>query len=144
MQDLTSVIKIARTILSLHAACGLPIHYCTLARLLGLPPMVPNWSKHPLKTVFDRLDAEDARFGRPLRTCVVVKKKAESNAGCRPGNGFYRSLARARGVELRTGAQREAAYQAEIASARVRYAAGRAMRAAQGAGHATGAHLSLH
>lgn len=71
--------------------------YSELTSMLGLPDFDGNWSAHPLARIFENLDAEDHEHNRPFRTSAVVKK---ANAGEHriPGLGYFKSLAKLKGV----------------------------------------------
>jgi len=66
-----------------------PIYYGDLAAHFGFPPITKAWSMHPLCSIFDDLDVEDAKKGRPFRTVLVVSKKHSI-----PGPGFFKTVAR--------------------------------------------------
>ena len=68
-----------------------PIFYGDLAAHFGLPSMTEAWSTHPLCGLFEELDVEDAKHGRPFRTVLVVSQERSI-----PGPGFFKTVARLR------------------------------------------------
>ena len=66
-----------------------PIFYGDLAAHFGLPPVTEAWYTHPLCSIFDDLDIEDAKRGRPFRTVLVVSQEHSI-----PGPGFFKTVAR--------------------------------------------------
>jgi hypothetical protein len=90
------------------------ISYGDLATRLGLPPPTGAWSAHPLSSIFETLDQDDAANGRPFRTSVVVHANPEN---MRPGNGFFEALERLKGVICRNEASKDAAWTAELNAA---------------------------
>src|SRR5208282_2727544 len=66
-----------------------PIFYNKLAEHFGFPPVGEAWYTHPLCSIFEDLDVEDAKRGRPFRTVLVVSKEHSI-----PGPGFYKTVAR--------------------------------------------------
>ena len=71
------------------------LSYASLAAQFGLAPPGQSWQAHPFCALFEQLDQEDAQAGRPFRTSVVVN--ASTNY---PGNGFFTTLQRLRGVPV--------------------------------------------
>jgi hypothetical protein len=78
-----------------RARANTPIFYNDLAPVFGLPPVDEFWLSHPLCKIFGDLDDEDHRLGRPFRTAAVVSR--DKNV---PGEGFFSTLERARGIRL--------------------------------------------
>ncbi|SRR6266568_678963 len=66
-----------------------PIYYGDLAAHFGFPAVTEAWSTHPLCSIFDELDVEDAKKGRPFRTVLVISKQHSI-----PGPGFFKTVAR--------------------------------------------------
>lgn len=85
------------------------IHYQTLASLFGMPDLNGIWITHPLASIFEVLDQEDLRLGRPFRTSVVISKAKNL-----PGKGFFESLCKLKGIQTNTDAERDAAFTNEL------------------------------
>lgn len=66
-----------------------PIFYGDLAAHFGLPPVTEAWFTHPLCSIFEELDVEDAKRSRPFRTVLVVSQEHSI-----PGPGFFKTVAR--------------------------------------------------
>jgi hypothetical protein len=66
-----------------------PIFYGDLAAHLSLPPITDAWFTHPLCGIFEQLDVEDARLGRPFRTALVISRERSM-----PGQGFFKTYLR--------------------------------------------------
>lgn len=66
-----------------------PIFYGELVARFGLPLITEAWSLHPLCDIFEELDVEDAKRGRPFRTVLVVSQEHSI-----PGPGFFKMVAR--------------------------------------------------
>ena len=63
-----------------------PIFYGELAAHLSLPPVTDAWFTHPLCSIFEQLDIEDAKLGRPFRTALVISRERSM-----PGDGFFKT-----------------------------------------------------
>ncbi len=65
-----------------------PIFYGDLAAHFKLPPITEAWHTHPLCSIFEELDVEDAKHNQPFRTVLVV-----SHEHSIPGPGFFKTVA---------------------------------------------------
>lgn len=63
------------------------VTYNGLADALGLPRVNEGWRGHPFCKVFEELDDEDAKAGRPFRTALVINDTYNM-----PGEGFFHTL----------------------------------------------------
>jgi hypothetical protein len=81
------------------------ITYGELVHELGLPSMDGAWAAHPLASIFETLDQEDANAKRPFHTTVVVKSKSK-NRDQTPGSGYYEALERLKGIQARNSLRR--------------------------------------
>src|SRR5689334_657605 len=57
-----------------HLAGQAPVFYGDVAAHFGLPPVTEAWSAHPLSSIVDELDNEDAKRSRPFRTALVLSE----------------------------------------------------------------------
>ena len=62
------------------------ICYGELAAQLSLPAVTDAWFTHPLCNIFEQMDVEDAKLGRPLRTVLVFSRERNM-----PGEGFFKT-----------------------------------------------------
>jgi hypothetical protein len=68
-------------------------NYRVVASHFGLPEFNGAWASHPLSSIFEILDQQDAQANRPFRTSVVVGVSNNS-----PGPGLYEALERLKGI----------------------------------------------
>ena len=64
-----------------------PIFYGDLAAHFKFPSITEAWHTHPLCSIFEELDIEDAKRNRPFRTVLVVSQELAF-----PGPDFSRRL----------------------------------------------------
>lgn len=89
------------------------MNYGRLAEQFNLPPLDGAWSAHPLSSIFEVLDQEDAAANRPFRTSVVVA--VETNT---PGSGYFEALERLKNIlDPGTPAARDALWADELQAA---------------------------
>ena len=76
-----------------------PIFYGDLAAHFKFPSITEAWHTHPLCSIFEELDVEDAKLNRPFRTVLVVSQEHSI-----PGPGFFKTVARlsTRNLNLKT------------------------------------------
>lgn len=65
------------------------ITYIKIVNYFGLPSLDANWKSHPLCSLFELIDQEDAKEKRPFRTSIVVNSKEQ-----RPSTGLFEALER--------------------------------------------------
>ncbi len=70
-----------------HLGGQAPVFYSDLASHFGFPPVTEAWFTHPLCGIFEELDVDDAKRGRPFRTALVVSKEHSI-----PGPGFFKAV----------------------------------------------------
>ncbi len=86
------------------------VNYGRLVEQFNLPPFDGAWSDHPLSTIFEELDQQDAAADRPFRTSVVVA--VETNT---PGSGYFEALERLKNIpDPGTPAARDAVWAGEL------------------------------
>lgn len=91
------------------------VSYSDLQEYSDLPPLSPEnrWQNSPLCKHFSALDSADKAAGRPLRTSMVVLKC--SGKIPYPGNGYFKSLRKYRGIELPvTASEKREVHKAEL------------------------------
>jgi len=87
--------------------------YGVIASNFGLPEFDGAWSAHPLSSIFEVLDQEDANLKRPFRTSVVIAVNSNS-----PGPGLFEALERLKGIQdPKTPKAREKIWLAELNAA---------------------------
>ena len=64
------------------------IFYNQLAAHFDLPEVDERWPQHPLAKIFEVLDLNDAKDGRPFRTTLVV-----GSVGKVSGQGYFNMVA---------------------------------------------------
>lgn len=98
------------------------IYYNVLATHFGLPEVDERWQQHPLCKIFDVLDHEDARKGRPFRTVLVISRDKG-----RPGQGFFNTVSTLRNPvpSLDTDMEKWVFFLAELQALAAYYASGK-------------------
>lgn len=77
-------------------------------KFTDLPRELYPWPLHPLCAMFEELDVEDQRNGRPFRTSVVVTQETKM-----PGDGFFKMYELKRGQAISTS-QRLSVWMSEL------------------------------
>lgn len=83
-----------------------------------IPEFNGAWLSHPLCDMFEQLDVEDASFGRPFRTSVVVSQNDRI-----PGAGFFKMYLKFRDpkAKIRTDIDRITVHQRELRAVAAHY-----------------------
>ncbi|MHA3048123.1 hypothetical protein [Acinetobacter sp. ANC 4639] len=84
--------------------------YTEIVNHFGLPPLDGHWKSHPLCSLFELIDQEDAKEKRPFKTAIVVSSKEQ-----KPGTGLFEALERLKKIpDPKTPEARDKIWVAEL------------------------------
>ena len=67
------------------------IYYNQIARQFRMPRVTEAWYRHPLSGIFDEIDRDDHKKGKPFKTAIVISERKKY-----PGDGFFKMILKLR------------------------------------------------